>query len=659
MINPLVRYYSNSRLGKKMKIAIVGVAGLVLITLLTIISIESRSIVLRISEQSIVNQSKENSYRAVDFINMKQSSLKTLVNCIEMQSSSEISTNLLNSTIEHLNSEDHDIYAIWCIIESKDSTKAVKYITSKDGSGVQNQVSNLIETQFGYRTILSKQEPYISNPVDINGTWTFCIAEPIKKNGKAIGVIGYVIKSEDLVSITKSAMNSEDGFCKIISHDGIIVAHPEKSSIGSKTDDGTETDSIIERIRHKEFFTNYVHSTTYNGMAYKVFVPITPEGSKNPWSFCTVVPMTKMVKDIRLLTVICVLLIIIGIVVLILLTSFISNRISKPIIYTSKQLKLLSQGRLKQIENVDISRNDEIGEMITALNELSASQKHLARFATEVGNGNLDINIDIKNEEDIIGKSMVEMKQNLIEARSVELKRKAEEELRNWKITGNARIHELVRKENSNINRLCTIVLQEVISYSNAIQGGIFVIDDTDQSQRYVDLVACIAYSRSKMAQKRMPVEEGLIGRCIFEKAPIILKEIPQNYLEITSGLGDRNPNFLAIIPLINNDEITGVLEVASFNEMGNDTVEYLTKSAESLASALSNVKINERTQRLLEQSKLFAEEMSAQEEELRQNMEEMQAAQEEMYRKTYEYEETIANLKKELEAYKGTSNSI
>lgn len=651
MIEKLIRYYSDSSIRKKMNIVIVGIAGIILLSVLTIVALESRSIVLRISEKSIKNQSKENSYKAVDYINMKQSSLHTLASSIEAQEEYSTSQEVYKSTIKHLMDEDHDIYAVWIMSGSKksDSTALDRFISIKDNKNSENEISPLIESQFGYNLVLNTGETFVSNPVNLNGTWIFSIAEPIKKANKVVGVIGFIINTEDLVSIVLDAMPKEDGFCKIVTNDGTIIAHPEKQSIGTKTDDGKDTDKIIEHIKQKKLFADYVHSSTYNGMAYKVFVPIVPEGAKQPWSFCTVVPRGKMLEETHFLTVISIILTIIGILALVFTISFISKKLSTPIINTSHQLKLLSEGRLNQIQELHLDRKDEIGEMIEALNNLSSSQKYLAKFAKEVGFGNLDITIDVKNDQDVIGQSMVEMKQNLINARTAEEKRKVEEDIRSWTITGNARIHELIRKENSSIKHLSMNILQELITYSGSIQGGIFVIDDSVETDQFVDLMSCIAYSRSKMMQKRMPIEEGLIGRCIFEKAPIILSEIPQNYLEITSGLGEKNPSYLAILPLMNNDIIVGALEIASFKRFDDHILEYLLKASESLASAISSVRINERTQYLLEQSKQYAEEMSAQEEELRQNMEEMQAAQEEMHRKTQEYEETINCLKRDI----------
>ena len=101
-------------------------------------------------------------------------------------------------------------------------------------------------------------------------------------------------------------------------------------------------------------------------------------------------------------------------------------------------------------------------------------------------------------------------------------------------------------------------------------------------------MISCIAYNRKKMMAKRIGIDEGLVGRCIYEKAPIILTEVPQDYLVITSGMGDRRPDFLAIVPLLNNEDVVGVVEVASFDEKPQYVLEYLEKAAESLASACS-----------------------------------------------------------------------
>jgi PAS domain S-box-containing protein len=101
----------------------------------------------------------------------------------------------------------------------------------------------------------------------------------------------------------------------------------------------------------------------------------------------------------------------------------------------------------------------------------------------------------------------------------------------------------------------------------------------------------------------------------------------------IASGLGESNPTSILIVPLKVNEQIFGIVELASFDEFPEYQRDFVAKIGESIASTISMVKVNEKTTRLLQESQIMTEQMQAQEEEMRQNMEELQATQEEMER--------------------------
>jgi len=148
-----------------------------------------------------------------------------------------------------------------------------------------------------------------------------------------------------------------------------------------------------------------------------------------------------------------------------------------------------------------------------------------------------------------------------------------------------------------------------------------------------MSMISCYAWDKKKFVNQKIHRGEGLAGQAWQEMDAIYITDVPQNYIKITSGLGDSNPTSILIMPLQVNDQIFGVLEIASFSKMADFEIDFVKKVAESIASTVSTVKVNERTQKLLTESQQMTEEMRAQEEEMRQNMEELQATQEEMQR--------------------------
>ena len=239
-------------------------------------------------------------------------------------------------------------------------------------------------------------------------------------------------------------------------------------------------------------------------------------------------------------------------------------------------------------------------------------------------------------------KQQSELQNNLKE---INESRKVEEK-QNWVATGIANISEILRQEDdeSVFNKLLTAI----IKYLNANQGGLYLVNEDESGDNYLELVSCYAYDRQKFVNKRIEVGQGLIGQCYLESETLILKEIPEEYINITSGLGDAPPTFIAIVPLKQESTIAGVLEVALFKELEPYQIDFLNKLGESIASFVSTNSLNIKTKKLLEQSQLQMEQLRAQEEEMRQNMEEMQATQEGIHRKEKEYIDRIEELEKE-----------
>ena len=258
-------------------------------------------------------------------------------------------------------------------------------------------------------------------------------------------------------------------------------------------------------------------------------------------------------------------------------------------------------------------------------------------FKSEIHNEKLLKDIHLQNEE-------MEKQQNELQDKLKEINEsRKEEEKQNWVATGIADISEILRQEDD--EHVFSKLLTAIIKYLDANQGGLYLVNEDESGEKYLELVSCYAYDRQKFVTKRIEVGQGLIGQCYLESETMILKEIPEEYINITSGLGDAPPSFIAIVPLKQENNIAGVLEVALFNELEPYQIDFLNKLGESIASFISTNTLNVKTKKLLEQSQIQMEQLQAQEEEMRQNMEELQATQEEMKRKEKEYIDRINEL--------------
>lgn len=259
-------------------------------------------------------------------------------------------------------------------------------------------------------------------------------------------------------------------------------------------------------------------------------------------------------------------------------------------------------------------------------------------FANSISQGNLSAKYDAE-KADRLGESLMNMRDSLVEAADREAKEK-------FVNVGLASIGEILRNNSDNLSTLCDQVIEKLVGYMKANQGGIFIINaDENTDEQYLELKACRAYERKKYLEKRVELGQGLVGQAAVEKETIYMIDVPDDYIKITSGLGIANPNSLLIVPLKSNEEVVGVIEMASFEEFSKTEIEFLEKVGESIASTVISAKTNQTTKELLEQSRQMTEEMQAQEEEMRQNMEEMQATQEEMARTQKELGEKEANL--------------
>ena len=255
-------------------------------------------------------------------------------------------------------------------------------------------------------------------------------------------------------------------------------------------------------------------------------------------------------------------------------------------------------------------------------------------FANEISKGNLDVNYNLLDEQDELGRSLLAMRESLTISTAREQKEK-------FVTIGITKVGDIIRQFGNDPDQLADEFIKCIVKYTKLNQGGLFLHEE-ENGNAYLKLAACYAYDRKKFMNKRIELGEGLVGQCYLEREPIYLTQVPSDYVKITSGLGEAVPRSVYVQPVKTADEIVGVLELASFEELKDFEKQFIERAAENIASAIISSRTTHRIKFLLTESQQQAEEMKAQEEEVRQNMEELQATQEEMERKQVENENRI-----------------
>jgi PAS domain S-box-containing protein len=254
------------------------------------------------------------------------------------------------------------------------------------------------------------------------------------------------------------------------------------------------------------------------------------------------------------------------------------------------------------------------------------------QFTTKLIDGDLAYSYTAKDE---LGASLVKLRDRLKENEQEEARRKLEDEQRNWATEGQAKFAEILRHNNKDIETLTYAVLKNMVNYLNANQGGVFLFD---KESAVFEMVTCYAYGSKKIREKQVKIGEGLIGRIGVEKETIFITDLPDGYMNITSGLGGQKPRSLIIVPIIANEELFGAIEIASFQIFEQYRIDFVEKIAEILGSTIAGVRINLQTASLLQESQKQSRKMQQQEEEMRRNMEDMKRLQKEASKQAEEF---------------------
>lgn len=253
------------------------------------------------------------------------------------------------------------------------------------------------------------------------------------------------------------------------------------------------------------------------------------------------------------------------------------------------------------------------------LERLHDDAKQNVVLAEKIGRG--ELSLDSSEYDSPLSRVLITLGENLKYNRE-------KTDVHNWITKGKDLISDILRTHND-FETLSIEVLKNIIKYTSAVQGAFYLYNGNGSLKN----IATYAYGRQRFIKQEIPIGKGLVGETAFEKKLVFRTEIPDDYFTLQSGiLGDKKPKSLMLVPLVQEDELQGVYEIAFINDHVPQKVLKLSEELSGMiGQTIYNLRINIRTKQLLEESQKMTVALKKNEEQLKQNAIEMMEAQEQL----------------------------
>nr|MDQ4086562.1 response regulator [Pseudomonadota bacterium] len=278
------------------------------------------------------------------------------------------------------------------------------------------------------------------------------------------------------------------------------------------------------------------------------------------------------------------------------------------------------------------------------VNQLAANLtnqvRSIAEVATAVTKGDLtrSIAVEASGEMAALKDNINEMIRNLKD----QTLKNAEQD---WLKTNLARFSRMLQGERD-LATVSNLIMSELAPLVNA-QYGVFYVTKREEEETKLELVASYGAESHDELRREFRLREGLVGQAAADKRPILLEDVPGDFIRIGSGLGHAAPANINILPALFEDDVKAVIELASFGEFNETHQSFLNQLMESIGIVLNTIAATMRTEGLLKQSQLLTQELQARQTELTTKQEELHATNEELQEKA----QLLENEKKQVEA--------
>jgi HAMP domain-containing protein/CheY-like chemotaxis protein/GAF domain-containing protein len=294
--------------------------------------------------------------------------------------------------------------------------------------------------------------------------------------------------------------------------------------------------------------------------------------------------------------------------------------------------KLGVQAQVEGVSGVWKGLTDNFNQLAGTL---TTQLRAISEVSQAVTQGDLTRSIAVEAEGEVaeLKNTINQMIENLAETTRVNTEQ-------DWLNSNMARFTGMLQGERD-LETVSRLIMSELTPLVGAQHGAFFMMvsPDGEGDEFELRLLSTYGYKQRKNVPNKFKVGEALVGQAALEQKPILVTQAPDDYVRISSGLGEGTPINLIVLPVLFEDQVLAVIELASFQRFANVQQAFLEQLSESIGVVLNTIQANMRTEELLAQSQGLTQELQSQSEEL-------QAQQEELQQTNKELEEQAASLK-------------
>ncbi len=279
------------------------------------------------------------------------------------------------------------------------------------------------------------------------------------------------------------------------------------------------------------------------------------------------------------------------------------------------------QAQVEGVSGVWKGLTDNVNQLAATL---TTQLRAIAEVSTAVTQGDLtrSITVEAQGEVEELRDNINQMIANL---RATTLTN----EQQDWLNSNLARFSGLLQGQRD-LATVSRLIMSELTPLVAAHHGAFFIVDGHDEDKE-LRLIATYGFKQRKNVSNRYRVGEALVGQAALERKSIVITEAPEDYIKISSALGEAAPANIVVMPVLFEDQVMAVIELASFSAFTNVQETFLDQLAETIGIVINTIQANRRTEELLEQSQTLTQELQSQSEELQAQQEELQQTNEEL----------------------------